>query len=243
MKRNGRSRAHTDRIDIPPENPEKLRRDTVVAGLRQAIIDGRLLPSERIRQEQVARDYQTSRIPVREALQQLQAEGFVTLEPNIGARVATLDFKDLDEIYRIRECIEPLAMLQSVPALTSDDLTQLEAKQHKMNRMAEQGDPSSWIQQDREFHLLAMSRSPFARLKIMIDGLWNISAQYRRLYALTSDRLAVAHSEHELLIEAMNRRDALAASELCRLHIRRTRLSVMADVQIFGLLGGKPSRR
>src|SRR5262245_58587035 len=77
--------------------------DVVTQALRDAIVEGRLQPGERIRQEAVAREFGTSRIPVREALRQLQSEGLVTLLPNVGARVARLDVGELVEVYLVRE--------------------------------------------------------------------------------------------------------------------------------------------
>jgi DNA-binding GntR family transcriptional regulator len=89
----------------------------VSAQLREAILNGSLKPGERIRQEAVATQYGTSRIPVREALRQLASEGLVSLVPDVGARVARLDLNELDEIYKLREQLEPLTIRESVPHL------------------------------------------------------------------------------------------------------------------------------
>src|SRR5829696_252732 len=95
----------------------------VVAGrLRKAILEGRLKPGERIRQETLAAEMGTSRIPVREALNRLQNEGLVTLTSHVGARVAQLRLSELDEIYQIRERLEPLAIAQSTPHLSAAQL-------------------------------------------------------------------------------------------------------------------------
>src|SRR5215216_991413 len=80
--------------------------EAVARQIRAAIIDGRLEPGTRVRQEEIARRLGTSRIPVREALRQLEMEGLVTLVPHVGARVALLDFGEYTELYRMREAVE-----------------------------------------------------------------------------------------------------------------------------------------
>src|SRR5262245_28348425 len=76
---------------------------SVARSVREAILSGRLKPGARIRQEDLAQQHGTSRIPVREALRQLETDGLVTLVPHSGARVAVMDFAGFSELYRIRE--------------------------------------------------------------------------------------------------------------------------------------------
>ena len=91
--------------------------ELIVRELRDEILDGRLRPGERIHQQAVAERFGTSRLPVREALRQLQHEGLVVVLPNAGARVARLDQAELVEVYLLRERLEPLAIELSAPGL------------------------------------------------------------------------------------------------------------------------------
>ena len=75
--------------------------ERVANWIRTEIVEGRLGPGERIRQEAVAQHLNTSRMPVREALKRLHDEGLVTHVSHVGARVAALDLAELDEIYRV----------------------------------------------------------------------------------------------------------------------------------------------
>src|SRR5262245_56278227 len=95
--------------------------------IRDLILNGELAPGERIRQEALAERFGTSRIPVREALRQLESEGLVSLVPNSGASVAKLDLNECLEIYKIRELLEPLALSESIPYLTDAEIAALEA--------------------------------------------------------------------------------------------------------------------
>ena len=125
--------------------------------LRDAILQGRVKSGESIRQEAVARELGTSRIPVREALRQLKSEGLVSLVPHTGARVATRDFAEYTEIYKIRERLEPLAIVESVPHLTTEDLAALRTLMLDIEATV---DPISWLDLDRRFHLQTYARAP-----------------------------------------------------------------------------------
>ena len=103
-------------------NAHQPRANAVVEHLRREILTGNLKPGDRIRQEAIAQAMGTSRIPVREALSRLQNEGLVTLTSHVGARVAELDVAELDEVYQIRERLEPLAIAESAPRLTTAQL-------------------------------------------------------------------------------------------------------------------------
>ena len=77
--------------------------------IREAIIDGRLAPGERLKEEELARELGLSRTPIREALAVLQAEGLVDTAPNQGATVRAHDAEDLDDLYRLRALLEGYA--------------------------------------------------------------------------------------------------------------------------------------
>jgi DNA-binding GntR family transcriptional regulator len=193
------------------------------------IVEGRLGPGERIRQEAIAQQLETSRMPVREALKRLHDEGLVTHVSHVGARVAALDVAELDEIYLIRERLEPLALSESIPHLASRDLEQLRLYVEEMESCADPTDPSRWVTVDRLFHLRTYSAAPMPRLLEIIDGLWNRSQHYRRAYTRLAARFDIAHMEHRLILEAIVGRDPEAAAALSRVHIRRTRLALDSE--------------
>src|SRR4051794_28356339 len=153
--------------------------DVVTAALRQAVLDGRLRPGERISQEGLAEEYGTSRAPVREALRRLESEGLITLVPSSGAWVAKLAFDEYTEVYRIREWLEPPAMAASVPNLTDAQVGELGTLVESMEALS---DDVEWLALDRRFHLLSYAGAPLPRLKRMIEGFWTTTQQYRRAH-------------------------------------------------------------
>lgn len=202
--------------------------------MREAILDGRLKPGERIRQEDVARRLGTSRIPVREALRQLETEGLVTLVPHSGARVAVLDFDRFSELYRLREAVEPMVIAESASRLSDRQLEHLRELVATVEAAGD--DPLHWLEADRRFHLQSYAAAPMPRVLSMIEGFWNQSQQYRRAYLYTvrsNTNMAIVHDEHRLILEALERRCPEDAAALQRLHIRRTRTTLVPHAELF----------
>jgi DNA-binding GntR family transcriptional regulator len=200
--------------------------------VREAILDGRLPPGSRIRQEAIAQRLGTSRIPVREALRQLESEGLVTLVPHSGARVAVMDFEEYSELYRVREAVEPIAIAESAPRLTDQQLAHLRELLAIVEASPE--DPLRWLEYDRLFHLSSYAAAPLPRVLAMIERFWNQTQQYRRAYFYTvRDHLEVVSAEHRLIMEALERRNGDDAASLQMLHIRRTRTTLAPHPELF----------
>lgn len=215
------------------------RAEMVTRHLREAVLDGRLRPGALLRQEAIAKELGTSRIPVREALRQLEHEGLVTLVAHSGARVAKLDFAEHTEIYKIREAVEPLALAESVPRVSADQLALIRSL---MLRIEQTTDPAVWLELDRRFHLTSYAAAAMPRLLRMIEGFWNSTQQYRRAFygAIAAENdgrrlgeLPMTHVEHRLLVDAIERRDPDDAAWILRSHIRRTRLTLAGHQEIF----------
>ena len=194
--------------------------------IRSAVLSGEMLPGTRVGQEWLASKFGSSRIPVREALQQLQSEGLVILAPNRGARIADVTSQESIEVYKIREVLEPLAILESVPLLTEEDIASLDAT---VRRLEQVSTVQEYILLDREFHLKTYCRAPMPNLRSMIERYWNSTQHFRRSFvkdSLAKDGLPFSDPQHLLLMGTVRARDAEGASAVVRLHIRRTRLVI-----------------
>jgi len=194
--------------------------------IRSAVLSGEMAPGTHVGQEWLAGKFGSSRIPVREALQQLQSEGLVVLAPNRGARIVDVTSQESIEIYKIREVLEPLAILESVPRLTEDDIASLDATVRLLEQVSTVQD---YILLDREFHLKTYFRAPMPNLRSMIERYWNSTQHFRRTFvkdSLAKDGLPFSDPQHLLLMETIRERDAEGASAVVRLHIRRTRLMI-----------------
>ncbi len=191
--------------------------------LREAILAGTYVPGMRIRQEELAERFGTSRIPVREALKDLESEGLVVLVPNSGAWIAKIDPRECDEIYKIRERVEPLALGESIRHMSDERIARLGELYEQIDATR---DVDEFLRLDRDFHLESYADAQLPTLMAMIERFWNSTQHYRRAYSrlIGVDGQWIIHYEHRLLLEAIRRRDIYEAENQLRSHIRRTRL-------------------
>ncbi|GAA1002041.1 GntR family transcriptional regulator [Subtercola frigoramans] len=206
----------------------------IAGSLREAILRGEITPGERIRQEQIAADHDASRLPVREALRMLESEGLVTLVANTGAWVSHVSLAECDELYQMRERIEPLLLGYSIPNLDEATIAHLDALAVEM---ASTHDVSQFLQLDREFHLTSYSGASTLMLGDTVNRLWNMTQHYRRAYSMRLDRDSnrIVHDEHHMIVRAIELRDSDDAGRVLLGHIRRTRLELARHPEIFEL--------
>ncbi|MQA61557.1 MAG: FCD domain-containing protein [Actinophytocola sp.] len=200
--------------------------------LREAILGGEIGPGDRIRQEDIAERFGTSRLPVREALRILEAEGLTEHEPNKGARVPKLTMHEVDVIYQMRERLEPLALTESLAHLSEQDLRRLDQVQ---SRIEANTDVNSFLALDREFHLLTYSGCHIDPLTSMVRRLWNSTQHYRRAFVSLGGpgRMWVINAEHRLVLDAIERLDPVDAERYLSGHIRRTRIELDRHPEVF----------
>ena len=219
----------------------------IAESLRTAILDGSYRPGERIRQEDVAARSGASRIPVREALRMLAAEGLVTLVANSGAWVTRLTMAECAELYLIRERLEPLLLRSSMPRLGEAEIGRLAELTEAME--AAGTDVDAFLRADREFHLFSYAGAAPGETWQIIHRMWNTTQHYRREFtqraaragagngasggAGAGDGLGVTHLEHRLLLDCVHRQDAEDAERVLVTHIRRTRLELEKHPEIF----------
>jgi DNA-binding GntR family transcriptional regulator len=206
---------------------------TRIAGeLRQAILDGHYAPGARIQQESLAGQHGASRVPVREALLILESEGLVTVVANTGAWVSRLSLAECEEMYQIRERIDPLLLRFSIPNLGTAEVDNLERLASEMEAST---DVEQFLRLDREFHLSSYAAAETSVLSELVEQLWNRTQHYRRAFTrvFRSEGDLSAHYDHHLIVGAIRRGDADEAERVLALHIRRTRLELARHPVVF----------
>jgi len=208
----------------------------VADGIREGIVRGTYPPGARLRQEEIAERFGASRVPVREALKLLEAEGLVTLVANAGAWVSKLTLAECEEVYQARERLEPLLIRYSLPSLSARDLHELDAL---AQQMTETDDVAEFLRLDRAFHMLSYSGAETLMLNDLVSRLWNTTQPYRRAYTLLIDDHSqrIVHDEHHLLVTALREGDLESAERTVENHIRRTRRLLAAHPEIFSDAG------
>ena len=190
--------------------------DVVFESIRRAVITGDLADGHALRQEELARHFNTSRIPVREALTRLEQHGLVQIKRHHGYTVAGLTRAQIEEICRFRALLEGEIVARAVGRMSATALVQ--AKKC-CEAFAKERDPVRWGDLNRDFHYTLYQES---NMPYHVEAVYNALEKTERYLV---DQLRMAHSmtraraEHKAILEACIARDAKTAARLTREHI------------------------
>jgi DNA-binding GntR family transcriptional regulator len=192
--------------------------------IRQAIIDGRLPPGRRLKEEVLARELGISRTPVREALLMLQAEGLVDAAPNRGAAVRAHSVEDLDDLYQLRALLEGYSTRRAASRLPDEAIRTLRESCERFDALLDDGaDMSELVKENLVFHQTILESSGSARLVAMVRQVIELPLVYRSYvwYSPAQQRIS-AHYHHQIT-RALEARDAERAELVMKEHIFEAR--------------------
>jgi DNA-binding GntR family transcriptional regulator len=203
--------------------------------IRDAIVDGSIVPGEVLSENQLAADFGTSRTPVREALHRLEIETLVERLPR-GVRVRETSPEEIIDIYDVRITLEGAAARAAAERATELDRRRLRAAHEAM--LATGGDPKQRAASNRQFHeaIWAASHSP-----TLVDLLQRLNVHLVRYPTTTlegDDRWSAVLEEHEELLQAVESRDALHAREVAEAHMAAAR---EVRMQMYAASGARAS--
>ena len=202
--------------------------DAVAVALRRALHHGRWAPGAPLRQEDLAAEFGVSRIPVREALNKLQAEGLVVVEPNRGAFVARLSAHEVDEIFDLRVLLECDALRHAIPQHTTRTLRQLHALQAELDA---EDDPNLWLSTDAAFHEVLYAPSNRGKTLEMIAMLRASVTRLYRAHLSPNTRRKGWRDEHHALLKAVSAGQVDKAVAALTRHLRETQTVARAALQ------------
>ncbi|GIW01602.1 MAG: hypothetical protein KatS3mg058_3005 [Roseiflexus sp.] len=218
--------------------------EQVMARLRDMILSGELAPGSRLDQNELARRFGVSLVPLREALARLQSRGLVRIVPHRGVFVESLSVEELLDIYQVREALEELAARLAAPRLTVADLATLDRLKIEMEQTATIDDFDAFLDLHREFHFTIYRAAGRRHLVQLIAQLWDLSARYRRfqLYAFP-ERARASLFEIQAILDACHRRDPDALACMVRYKVHQTVVSLLDVMQreqtVASLVNGK----
>ena len=224
-----RSAALLRSVDELPDGGTKLSAPAMVReGLRRAILDGDYASGMQLRQDELAERFGTSRIPVREALRQLEAEGLVTIEANKGATVTALSLQEVLELLDIRIALECRALHLAIPNMIDEDL---EAAEAVLQDYAGSDDPSLWGEANWAFH--SGLYAPCARPKLigMIDANYGRVGRYTRLNVSKAAGKERPLREHWELLNHCRSGAVTKATALLEEHIAYSQKALIATAR------------
>jgi DNA-binding GntR family transcriptional regulator len=206
---------------IPPAGDRKLVRrttvDLVLEDLRQHILSGRLSPGAPMRQEALAEELGVSRIPVREAIRRLEAEGLVSIHPHRGAYVCAVSASEVVETFELRLQVEPWLFGEAIKAGTRGQ--PLEAARQALADTA-QADAANWGRVNWQLHECLYRPARRELATTVLKQLHDRGDRYLRFQVVNLPLHQQAHAEHLALIELAESGDAAGGARALRKHIQ-----------------------
>jgi DNA-binding GntR family transcriptional regulator len=200
----------------------------VYESLRNAIVGGALDVGEPLRQDEIARMFGTSRIPVREAITRLEQEGLVTSRRFRGAVVAGISAGEAAEIFDFRALLESAVIAAAVPRLTPRSL---EEARRCCKAFFACSDPAAWGELNRRFHYALYRDCGMPYHLAAVDKALDRVDRYLRVQIEASHGMERANAEHVAILAACEAGDADKAAELIRAHIEGAKASLLENLQ------------
>jgi len=187
----------------------------VTRDLRRRVLSGDLKPGTVLSQARIAAEYDVSRMPARDALQVLANEGLMDLGPATSV-VRELSIAELQELYELREAVEPLLTRLAVPNVGRAQMTQMAAL---VDAMESEASPAEWLEANARFHAHVFTCADRPRMIELTQHLRRLTDRYLYLHIGVIENLEHLHAEHWEILDAVRAGDAAAAAELTRLHL------------------------
>jgi len=198
--------------------------------LKSRIIKGDLKPGKKILEINIAEQLGVSRTPVREALRELSAEGFVKMEPNLGMIVIGFSLEELKEVLQTRRVLEGFAASVAAEKITQEETKKLEKITKKMSICISKNDVVAYSELNAEFHNLILHVCGNKRLMKICNNLSSSDHRFRiRSLRDNPERLKYSLQEHQEIMEALNRRNSKQADKLSQKHINNVLKNILEN--------------
>lgn len=192
--------------------------------IREAILDGRLPPGRRLKEEELAQELGISRTPVREALLLLQAEGLVDASPNRGARVHSHSIEDLNDLYQLRALLEGYAARRAATGLPEERIDALRESCARFEELIEDGaDMRVLVKENLVFHQTVLEGAGSARLGMMVRQVVEMPLVYRSYAWYSREQQQISAHYHRQITRALAARDSERAELVMKEHIFEAR--------------------
>ena len=213
--------------------------DLAVDELRERILRGDYPEGTPLRQDALANELGVSRIPIREALRQLEVEGLVSFSPHAGAVVSTLSLDEIAELFELRAILEADLIRRAVPNLTRYDIERANTILEQYDAAFEAGNVAAWGELNWEFHstLVAAARRPVTLHYLSM--MHNQSDRYTRLQLTLTHGQIRASGEHKAIADAAESGNADLAATLIKEHVENAGRSLIDFLREHRAGGGR----
>lgn len=204
--------------------------DVIADDLRERILSGEMTEGETIRQEALAEEYDVSRMPIREALKRLDAEGLVQLTNNRGASVTKHSLREIGEIFDLRILIEVDMFRRAIPNMTAKDFALCQRLLDKMEVSYNADDVAEWGVLNFEFHSALYAAAERKLTKELLQRVNLLSDRYVRMHLSVMQQREPAKNEHHKLLILAQEQEIEDGCSLLTNHLMRTKDQLLAMI-------------
>lgn len=213
---------HIERRSIP---------EAIRDSLQERILSGEFKEGDALVQDMIAEEYNVSRMPVREALRQLEADGLVAMRTHKGAVVTTVPTEQVEELFDLRALLESDLLGRAIPRMTDSDITEAGKILEELGESYRRRDMASWGRLNWAFHRRLYVPAGRSQTLAVLQNVNLQVERYIRLHLLMTDGIEDAEREHREILKLCALRDAEAAVTFLRRHILDTGRSLVAALR------------
>ena len=210
------------------------RSDTIRDRIRADILSGELRLGLRLTLSALGERYDSSHMPVREALRELHGEGLVVLEPNAGARVRGVTAGFIEALFEMRAAMESLTARRAAERIGAADLERLQQAEDLLEQHAGRGEIDAVIKVNRDFHAVIqhVADNPYAaelanQHSALLGALW-------RRFGYSGDRLAGVISDHRQIIQLLSEKDGQSVAQVAAAHVAKAKAALLRAMRRHG---------
>lgn len=200
--------------------------------LRQDILAGRFPWGARLKILELVRRYGVSQMPIREALQKLQGEGLITIRPNCGACVRTVDEKFIADIYDLRGAIDVMLIRRATSRATEADLRAMEIIMETHEQAERRGEFAASLEYNKQFHRVIYRMADNPDATEIIERYWDLIDALRRQFGFSPSFMSGVIAGHRQLLKAIADRDPEAAVTIAMANCQRSKHDLIERMRI-----------
>jgi DNA-binding GntR family transcriptional regulator len=193
--------------------------ETLAESLRERILNGDFKEGDALIQDAIAQEYDVSRMPVREALRQLEASGLVVMKIHKGAVVTSVPTEQIAELFELRSLLECDILARAIPRITDEHLATARSILTQLEHSYQRRDVASWGRLNWEFHRSLYIAADRVQTLSILQGINLQTDRYIRLHLLLTQAIEKAEQEHREILRLCTLRDAERAVPYLREHI------------------------
>jgi DNA-binding GntR family transcriptional regulator len=205
----------------------------VAAHIRKAIMDGRLMPGERLKESALAETFGISRTPIREALMMLQTDGLITTVPHRGSVVRAFATAEVEDIFLLRTTLEAFAATRACERRTEDDLASMGAAIDRLEAMDVTACSIADIWRENvAFHMGVAEAAHTAKLVDFLRNLFDLPVYYQRPVEYSETQKQQFVRAHRAILDRIVARDAGGAEAMVKAHISEARIFAVEQARL-----------